>query len=171
MGKNSVIIVGLEKVGKSSILRRFRSDEFNAKEKPTLGTQISKIIISNTNFLFYDLGGQGPLRKNWFNKIYSPKSIIYVVDCNSSKEKQIETQKEFKKILDFYFSDKKTPPLLILANKIDMAVDLSPYYLKNMFFMLPHKLNYHLGYCSAKSGKGITENFQWLIGEMVKYGI
>ena len=176
MTRMNIIILGIEKAGKSSILRRYKSDQFESGEKPTLGTQISKIVVDNADFIFYDLGGQGILRKAWYDRGMMPKAIIFVVDCTLPVKKLVEVQKEFKNVLDFYYSreigrNRSGIPLLILGNKIDLKEDLSPYFLNELFFSLPANITVQFGYTSAKTSEGIKENFNWLIGEMIKSGI
>jgi small GTP-binding protein len=172
---NRIYILGLQKVGKTTLLKRFQNDSFSANEKPTLGTKLTKILFDNSDFVFHDLGGQAALRKNWFSSKKPPNAIIYVVDVTSDKEYLKTALIEFRNVLKFYFSDVSMysneifPPLLLLGNKMDVNEEISPYFMKEHFAMLPKKLNISMGLCSAKTGEGVRDKFKWLLGELVKF--
>jgi small GTP-binding protein len=166
-----IIVVGLQAVGKSSIINRIQEKDFNPAITPTLGVQVYKLAIENTNFQILDLGGQDKLRHLWFNKNHNPDGIIYVVDCTASKEKHQKDREELNRIVEFFFKGipkEKQPILMILGNKIDIAGENYPYLLQDTFFDLDPKLGYKMGYCSAKTQEGIMDNLKWLIAEIIK---
>ena len=57
-----LLFVGIEKVGKSSIVNRLRDKSFSQSIRPTLGTQILHAAIEKFKFQVYDVGGQKALR-------------------------------------------------------------------------------------------------------------
>ena len=141
--------------------------------KPTLGAQIHRLILENTKFDMYDLGGQDRLREVWYDKKFNPSGIVYVVDCTGDAEYMKKTWNEFSKVAAFYYGEQSTQnlsqiPLLILGNKIDAVKGDYRYILKNVLFDIKKGIKYFMGYCSAKENTGVHENFNWLIGEIVK---
>ena len=53
-----IMVLGLRAVGKTSILKRVSTGNFDENVRPTLGTQILKTVIEELRFLVYDMGGQ-----------------------------------------------------------------------------------------------------------------
>jgi GTPase SAR1 family protein len=165
-----ILVLGLQAVGKTSLLLRIQNLSFSNNIKPTLGMQVYKIAIENTNFIVYDLGGQKKLRDAWFNLALNPDGIIYCVDCNAPPEQFLEDHHELNRVINFFFKDKEPrnfPPVLILGNKIDKMTEYK-YILPNVFYDIKKIIDFHFGYCSALKNEGILENLKWLIGEIIK---
>ncbi|XP_010186153.1 PREDICTED: ADP-ribosylation factor-like protein 5B, partial [Mesitornis unicolor] len=67
--KHKVIIVGLDNAGKTTILYQFLMNEV-VHTSPTIGSNVEEIVVKNTHFLMWDIGGQESLRSSW-NTYYS----------------------------------------------------------------------------------------------------
>lgn len=167
-GIGSIIMLGISAVGKTSIINRLITGKFNENVRPTLSPQILKMLYERIDFRVYDVGGQVKLRKKWKTVLTQPDSIVFVIDSSADVELHMEAAKEFKDMMNHYFHgdtsvnlDENTP-VLIMANKIDLKPDFSEESVKNMY--KPHELlnKYHLGFCSALTGAGLEEGFQWL---------
>ena len=85
-----LIVIGDELVGKTSILNRFKSNQFNAIYEPTVGLEFQSIPIliddQSVNLLLYDVSGQQkfrsliPLYTSDVNIIF----LIYDISKNES---------------------------------------------------------------------------------------
>uniref|UniRef100_A0A8C5ZJQ1 Uncharacterized protein n=1 Tax=Marmota marmota marmota TaxID=9994 RepID=A0A8C5ZJQ1_MARMA len=62
--EHKVIIVGLDNAGKTTILYQFSMNEV-VHTSPTIGSNVEEIVINNTRFLMWDIGGQESLRSSW----------------------------------------------------------------------------------------------------------
>lgn len=165
-----IIVLGLQSVGKTSLILRVQNQSFAKNIKPTLGMCVYKLAINKTNFMVYDLGGQKKIRDSWFNPTINPDGIIYVVDCAATPEQFLEDHDELNRVIDFFFKDKTIkdyPPVLILGNKIDKMTEYK-FILPNVFYDMKKLVDFHFGYCSALKNEGISENLKWLIGEIIK---
>jgi small GTP-binding protein len=178
-----ILLLGLQKVGKSSIIKRLSKSEFDQHIKPTLGTQIFKTVLQNTDFQIFDMGGHKKIRSNWYSPTLHPDGIIYVIDCAGDQQYLSEARAEFNNVVNYYYksverSVQKKPPLLILGNKIDLIlgnkVDLvmdkkvDLYLLKEVIYEIPEGITLDMKYCSALSGYGIENAFKWIVGEILK---
>jgi len=65
MGQNNILIVGLQSVGKSSIVKRIMDLSFDTKLRPTLGFQVFNFMMEKVNFRIFDAPGQEKLRDTW----------------------------------------------------------------------------------------------------------
>uniref|UniRef100_A0A8C8RLQ5 ADP ribosylation factor like GTPase 5B n=1 Tax=Pelusios castaneus TaxID=367368 RepID=A0A8C8RLQ5_9SAUR len=69
LSEHKVIIVGLDNAGKTTILYQFLMNEV-VHTSPTIGSNVEEIVVKNTHFLMWDIGGQESLRSLW-NTYYS----------------------------------------------------------------------------------------------------
>ena len=64
--KYKLIVIGDELVGKTSILKRFKFNQFNAIYEPTVGLEFESIPIliddQSVNLLLYDMSGHQKFR-------------------------------------------------------------------------------------------------------------
>ena len=168
MGSNlQILLTGLQSVGKSSIMKRLTQHEFDSNIKPTLGTQIYKMILQNTQFQILDMGGQKKLRSNWYSPTLKPDGIIYVIDCAGDSQLFTEAREEFNRLIAHYTAS-RVLPILILGNKVDLLPEKNAYLLKEVIFEIPDGVIYEMRYCSALTGEGIDDAFKWLVGEIMK---
>lgn len=162
-----LLILGLQSVGKTSILNVVLNNEYNPNIKPTLGMQIIKGAIDKFDFRIYDVGGQERLRKEWFSAP-PPDAIIFVIDA--TQEDQKEAESEFRRMAENYFVKNapqkisKDTPVLILANKIDLCQKKpSEKVIEKILKPKNYDMNYKIGLVSALKNQGIEENFKWLV--------
>jgi ADP-ribosylation factor protein 1/Arf/Sar family protein len=154
-------------------MKRLTNSEFNPKVPPTLGTQIYKMALQNTDFQIYDLGGQKKLRTNWYSPNLKPQGIVYVIDCSGNNDHFNEAREEFDRVIKYYyenqeFKDRISPPLLILGNKTDLLPQKNEYLLKEIIYEIPDHITVEMKYCSAFTGEGVEDAFKWIVGEIIK---
>ena len=83
--ESRVLILGLDGAGKTTLLEQLKS---NHKLKhltcdkiiPTVGLNLGKIEKSESEYTFWDLGGQKVLRKIWNKYFEDATCLIYVID-------------------------------------------------------------------------------------------
>ncbi|KAK6117607.1 hypothetical protein DH2020_048654 [Rehmannia glutinosa] len=170
-----VLILGIDKAGKTTLLEKLKSQYSNVEGLPpdrivpTVGLNIGRVEVSNTKLVFWDLGGQPGLRSIWEKYYEEAHAVIYVIDaaCPSRFE---DSKSALEKVLRH--EDLQGAPLLILANKQDLedavsADELAQYLdLKNWMREFIHfKLFQH------SMGKqilllGIKESVNWLVDAM-----
>jgi small GTP-binding protein len=164
----NISILGIESVGKTSIINRINGNGFSSNVKPTLGMQIIKSVIDNFSFRVFDVGGQEHIRKDWFNSP-DPDAIIFVTDCSASVGLSLEAQQQFTRVMEHYFGkhtkiqlDKSTP-VLILGNKADLNPKCREKDIEKILTPKKYNINYKIGCVSALKNEGLEENFKWLV--------
>ena len=169
------LVLGLAKVGKTSILENLKSNVFNPNIKPTLATDVLKVILETFKFRAIDVSGQKKLRYQWWERVRKPDAIIFVVDGTHSIEELKESKSEFHKILEHYREDNENQldsnvPILVCINKVDLIDDKEGR--KNEIFTIMEIENCcainKVQLTSAVTGEGIKEGFKWIFQELLK---
>ncbi|XP_028554770.1 ADP-ribosylation factor-related protein 1 isoform X3 [Dendrobium catenatum] len=140
-----VLILGVHKAGKTSLLEKLKSIYLNSEGLPpdrivpTVGLNIGRVEASNAKLVFWDLGGQDlelcnssvmnkkndkkiGLRTIWEKYYEEAHAVVFVIDasCPSSFE---DSKSALEKVLRN--DDLRGAPLLILANKQDLPEAVS----------------------------------------------
>ena len=120
----TLLVLGLGKVGKTTILERIRKQAF-VNVRPTLTTQLFNMMIESYNFKVVDVSGQKTLRMQWWSYSKHPDAVLFVLDINDTGPRLEETKAEYKKLMARFEAEgevklSKETPILIFANKIDM---------------------------------------------------
>ncbi|XP_028601711.1 ADP-ribosylation factor-like protein 5A isoform X2 [Podarcis muralis] len=95
--EHKVIIVGLDNAGKTTILYQFSMNEV-VHTSPTIGSNVEEIVVNNTRFLMWDIGGQESLRSSW-NTYYTNTEFVIVVVDSTDRERISVTKEELYKML------------------------------------------------------------------------
>uniref|UniRef100_A0A2I3NGS5 ARF like GTPase 5B n=1 Tax=Papio anubis TaxID=9555 RepID=A0A2I3NGS5_PAPAN len=95
--EHKVIIVGLDNAGKTTILYQFLMNEV-VHTSPTIGSNVEEIVVKNTHFLMWDIGGQESLRSSW-NTYYSNTEFIILVVDSIDRERLAITKEELYRML------------------------------------------------------------------------
>ncbi|CAA2991894.1 ADP-ribosylation factor-related 1 [Olea europaea subsp. europaea] len=115
-----VLILGIDKAGKTTVLEKLKSQYCNVEGLPadrivpTVGLNIGRVELSNTKLMFWDLGGQPGLRSIWEKYYEEAHAVIYVVDAASPSRFE-DSKSALEKVLQH--EDLQGAPLLIIANK------------------------------------------------------
>ncbi|XP_044273927.1 ADP-ribosylation factor-like protein 5A isoform X3 [Varanus komodoensis] len=152
--EHKVIIVGLDNAGKTTILYQFSMNEV-VHTSPTIGSNVEEIVVNNTRFLMWDIGGQESLRSSW-NTYYTNTEFVIVVVDSTDRERISVTKEELYKMLAH--EDLRKAGLLIFANKQDvkdcMTVAEISQFLK-LTSIKDHQ--WHIQACCALTGEGQKE--------------
>lgn len=160
-----VVMVGLDRSGKTSILYRSKLRE-HINCVPTTAFNVETVRPSKElKFKIWDVGGRDQNRPLWKAYVRQTDALIFVVDC--ANEPRIEEARE--ELFNLVNSAQLNgAPILVLANKQDKPNAVRPTELINKLSL--HNLNTkHLWFVqptSAKIGEGICEGLR-ILGEMI----
>jgi small GTP-binding protein len=167
-GKYDIIIIGNEKVGKSTILERYIKNIFNPERKPTYAVDFwEKDYEFNNktyNIKLWDTAGQEKYAK--LTKSYYKKAQGIVVTCS------LDNKNSYYDLTDWLNSIKDNTSndidIVIIGNKSDLVdfrvvktVELEELSLKK---------GYKYFETSAKTGFNILEAFGYLIERIILKG-
>jgi len=156
--KFKVCLFGPANVGKTSLLLRFIKDYFSESLKKTIGSNFLikdvKIGEKNVRLLLWDIGGQAQfhkLRGIYFKgsnaalgvfDVTEPQSLLKIPGWFSSIKKSV----------------KKTIPMILIGNKIDLNREVD----KSEAIDLSKKLNCEYLETSAKTGDNVELAFEMI---------
>lgn len=114
-----VFLFGIDEVGKSSLVRRLKTGEFNENYfTPTRKFNIEYIPVEEKGLLaVWDMPGQKSFRPKWLIGLQDSNLIIYMIDIANQRRFE-ESSNEFWNVINKNELD--GIPLLILGNKIDL---------------------------------------------------
>ena len=157
--ENKIVIIGTDKVGKTTLVNMYVNGEFNDNYKPTLGISIVKKelqITKNTkiSFFLFDMGGLksfAKVRKNFYD---NTKVVIILFDFSKmdTLERITEWIEEAR-----YFIKNTTVPYIIVGNKVDLVKNRDE--LRNKALDLVSHYNFPFFETSSFTGEGIDELF------------
>lgn len=164
-----IAIVGLENAGKTTLVKRIQTGKFVKTITPTHGLDIETIEIKENLFQLFDLGGQIAFRELfWQTYVKLSHGIIFVIDSsdNTRLDQVIEW---FWKCLEW----NPTAPLLILANKSDLAhTELDKLIMKIKLDQLPKQSSqrsFRIFEVSTKTGANIDEAMAWFSEKLIPF--
>ncbi|XP_067824896.1 ADP-ribosylation factor-like protein 5B isoform X1 [Heptranchias perlo] len=157
--EHKVIIVGLDNAGKTTILYQFLMNEV-VHTSPTIGSNVEEIVVKNTHFLMWDIGGQEMLRSTWSTYYTNTEFVILVVD-STDRERLTLTKEELYKMLAH--EDLRKAAVLVLANKQDMKNSMSAAEISKFLTLTSIKDHpWHIQACCALTGEGLGQGLEWM---------
>ena len=161
-----LIVIGDELVGKTSILNRFKSNQFNAIYEPTVGLEFQSIPIliddQSVNLLLYDVSGHQKFRS--LIPLYASDVNIILLIYDISK---IESFNNIDKWFSFLNNINKNEVIFALVgNKSDLdynrkvKIEDAEKYAKERNFIFQE--------VSAMNGDGIQELFMNKLLEQIR---
>ena len=155
-----IVVLGAASVGKTSIIQRYCKNEFRPGNLATIGAEfLSHNVINesgNYNLLLWDTAGEERFKAVAPCLLHGADGLILVFDITSFQT--------FEGINDYYqmffdtveVVDPKNPPILLLANKID--IEDSPHIETHFIEQwCQEKGVVNFSMVSAKSGEGVRE--------------
>ncbi len=169
----NLLFLGLNYVGKTTLLEWLKSHRFTPGIKPTLAVSVIELVLERYRLKAIDVSGQKRLRKTWWTFTQNPDAIVFVLDLTETPERLVETKEEFEGIMTHFLPDASTPlksptPVLICANKLDLVPNASVDIINKLLTPGKFKINYHIQLTSAKTGEGLVDGFKWLMRELLK---
>lgn len=166
---SKIIIVGLDNAGKTTMLYAIKNGNFQQQEK-TKTFNKEMIRIAGVNINVYDLGGHDMVRQAWADYYMNCQGIVFVIDASNQSRFN-----ESKKELDSIMNDESimNVPILILANKVDIAgaasyidivnaFDLKDLYSNDQITVSNETRPVNLVMTSIRQHFGYLSGFKWI---------
>lgn len=157
--KRKLLFLGLDNAGKTTILKSLLNED-PSSIAPTRGFNVKQIKTGNFEFNIWDVGGQKALRSYWASYYDKINAIVWVIDSADTRRMQ-ETGFELAELLQ----EEKLAgvPILILANKQDLATAVDPDEITVQLEL--HNIrnrNWQIQGCSAITKQGLEDGLKWL---------
>lgn len=167
-----VLILGIDKAGKTTLLERVKSiyTDYEGippdRIVPTVGLNIGRVEAHKSKLIFWDLGGQLGLRTIWEKYYEEAHAVLYVVDSACS-ERFDDARGTLEKVLRH--EDLMGAPVLVMANKQDLPGALKSEELAQQleFVDIKDRSSLVKNVC-AYDGSGVREGVSWLVEAMKK---
>ncbi|KAK4039680.1 P-loop containing nucleoside triphosphate hydrolase protein [Parachaetomium inaequale] len=128
----SVLLLGLDNAGKTTFHEQVKATFLpdgpapNLKTVPTVGQNVSTIVLPDMYLKLWDVGGQLSLRQLWQSYYASCHAIVFIIDSTDIGDGSLDRDstgrlEECRLVLEDVLqnSEAEGVPLLILANKQD----------------------------------------------------
>ena len=148
-----VVVLGHFGVGKTSLIRRFVTDQFSDKYKVTIGVHITKKVVilsseDSISLILWDLEGTDALDQIRDAYLLGTHGVIFVFDI--SRPSTFQHLKTDLKIVSRRIPNR---PLLIVGNKKDLVPEEELHAI-----LKEHAIKYNY-LTSAKTGETVEEVF------------
>lgn len=154
-----ILLLGLDAAGKTTLLYKTKIGE-QVHTVPTIGFNVETVVVKNLTLCIWDVGGQHTIRALWRHYYQGSDAIIWVLDSAD-----LERLDEAKETLQNLMSEDslRSIPVIVFANKQDLPKAISVAQVADGLGLSGvHDRPWHVQACSATSGDGIFEGFDWL---------
>jgi len=159
----SVLVVGLDNSGKTSLLNFLRPREARSSDiAPTIGFNVEHFSCKGLSFTAFDMSGQSRYRTLWGNYYRTTNGIIFVID-SSDKARILIAREEVQQLLAHPDISSRNIPILFFANKMDIRDALSDVGVSSALGLdgIVNK-SWHICSSNALTGDGIADGIGWL---------
>lgn len=156
--ESNILMLGLDGAGKTTVLYKMKLGE-TTSTIPTIGFNVEELQYKNLHMKVWDVGGQTKIRRLWRHYYQNTNALVYVVDANDADRLE-EAREELHVIMGDDLMSRV--PVLVFANKSDLPHAASPSHLVNGLGLHQLRTEWHVQACSAISGDGLYEGFDWL---------
>lgn len=168
--KAKIIWLGLDTAGKTTIIRRLTTGNFEARLPRTMGLNVDDFRFESDETLeivSWDLGGQVYFRSSlWEAYMADTNGIIFVVDSADKKRFKEVKQELWKYVIGR--NNLKNIPLLVLANKQDLSNAVDPGELATELNLIKiQRSSFMIMPVSALTGDNIKEALNWLTDRII----
>ena len=159
-------MVGLDTAGKTTLLYRLKLGEV-LQTIPTAGFNVEDVEYQNLKFDLWEVGGSDKMRPLWYHFYNAMVAVIFVFDSKDRDQERCDIAFDELHKLSSDLAEKDIP-FLIFANKQDCEGAMTMEEVERV--LQPHDLRHkkwHIQPCSAKTGKGLSQGFEW-IGSIIR---
>jgi len=119
-----ILVVGDLGCGKTAIIQRYVNNQFSTKYRATIGVDFALKVINmdattNVRLQLWDIAGQE--RFGHMTRVYYKEAVGAVVVYDMTRQNTFEAVKKWKQDLDENLSTERPLPVILLANKCDLA--------------------------------------------------
>jgi Ras-related protein Rab-11A len=163
--KIKIIIVGEPAVGKTSLVKKFVSDQFVNDYRPSIGTNLFTTEVSldsgnKAKIQVWDIAGQ----ERWTEM----RHIYYKGTQGTLLVADLTRKITFQQIEKFWYHDIKKneicSPIILLANKDDLKKQVTDEEVESLGNKIDAK---HIIYTSAKTGEHVIKAFRLISEEAI----
>ncbi len=163
-----IVMIGLDASGKTTILYNLKLGKVS-QTTPTIGFNVETVNYKNVNFTVWDVGGQHKIRPLWRHYYQNTHGIIFVVDSNDRQRIRDNDGDSAQEELSRVLSDGELvgKPLLVLANKVDLAHAICPSNLAaELQLSQITNRDWFVQPTVATEGHGLYEGLDWLCARL-----
>lgn len=172
LGIAEILLLGSKGGGKTSIVDYLIHHKPIIQSTPTLTPQIYNLVYENYDFRVLDVCCNEHIKQVFEDHPLDlgklPQAIVYVVDASLIGQDLTRSINDFNEWMDYL--SKLYPkkafekiPILILFNKIDLNANFNETEFQQTYNLENQNLNLKYSKVSALTGKGLDENFSWLV--------
>lgn len=163
--RKKVVLLGAFGVGKTSLVRRFVSNEFSEDYLSTIGVRVEKAVLNldevEIELMIWDLAGHDEFAKLQLSYLRGASGVILVADMTRAW-----TVRKAQEILDEFGEHIDKAPWVYVLNKSDLPADLGlDEAVKGSCFDDPKAF-----LASAKTGNAVLDAFHLLAKKIVQVG-
>ncbi|KAL6761611.1 ARF-like small GTPase [Haematococcus lacustris] len=163
--KVTVIMLGLSGSGKTSIVHVLAREALD-QVVPTMGYAIDKVAwrAQHATLTTLDMSGASKYHSLWTRYYDQAEGVVFVVDACCDATSLAEAKDVLHSVLES--PQLQGRPLLLLANKQDLAGAASPGYLAALLGVSSGSCRgreFSVQGCSAIKGEGVEDGMTWLL--------
>ncbi|XP_038218588.1 facilitated trehalose transporter Tret1-like [Zerene cesonia] len=162
----TVLVLGLDNSGKSTLLAALRPPERRGETLPTVAHEQGTFQSGGVSFSAWDVSGAARMRALWERHYRSADAVIFVVD-SADHLRLVVAREELQLMLAHPDMCGRRVPLLLFANKSD-APHALPAAQVAAALGLERILDkpWHVCASSALSGAGVADGVAWLARQL-----
>ena len=167
----TVLVVGLDNAGKTSVLSHMRQSVPAGVVGPTVGARMTEFYTYGTRWRAFDVSGAGRCRSMWPFYYRDARAIIFVVDSCEAARLGI-VRDELQTLVDHRDIRERKQPILFLLNKMDAEPEkgekLSAKRLEKVLQLNKLQNNHavHVQPSSGATGAGVDDGFRWIADQL-----
>ncbi len=159
--ERKISILGLDRAGKTTIIKRMKTGKFIPNPPQTIGVNTEIIKINDRKFTVWDLGGEALFRRAlWEMYTKNTAGLVFVIDLVDQRRFS-DAQSSLKRMMKI--PHLKNIPLALFFNKSDLLENFPD---QNLLHVLEidelDGRESQVFQTSAKTGEGIIEGINWL---------
>lgn len=167
--KFNIMVIGDEKVGKTTILERYFNRKFNSERKKTIGVEYYNKEHKHNNLTyslkFWDTAGQEKFRsvtKNYYQRAHGMIITMAIDNRGSFGNLKMWVNSVFEN------SGNTNMPLVVVCNKMDLEDEREVDNEEVEKLCNDESMKLKVFFTSAKSGANIDEAFNEIINNVIR---